>query len=465
MPEKRMDELWVFFPFVGRGREEGRAHEKDKTREGIGRFNSLIDKTQFITTTATTISSFILSAISTPNSILAENTQLDDNFKDGTDALNHETTRPNDQLDISNLCLPQRLIQALHTRGITNLFTIQRAVLVPALEGRDIIARVKNLTGKALAFGIPSFGPNTDSDVSEASRERNEKLELGTPGRTIELLKGNSLKLEEVEYLVLDEADQMLSFGFEEDGKFPVLVATDIASHGLDIPNVDLVSNQRSAIRSLERVAWCKFEFVNPPAIEEVLESSAGQMVATLDGVQPDNILSNIYKSNKVAPSGIRAASFDSTMPLETRSQDARKADEPNPEHAQAYDQIQQLNDTRADTNIRFRELKEVLNALVFRVDSVLQNTQLVANETNPHKASHQQPPASQYTIARDFSVKLNGNNEGTPPYYSIRRPKREFPVFEGNNVLKWIYKCNQYFDVEEVAEHDKHKLASYYLE
>ncbi|KAJ6897741.1 hypothetical protein NC652_024532 [Populus alba x Populus x berolinensis] len=152
-------------------------------------------------------------------------------------------------------------------------------------------------------------------------------------------------------------------------------------------------------------------------------------------------------------------------MPPETRSQDARKADEPNPEHAQAYDQIQQLNDTRADTNIRFRELKEVLDALVFRVDSVLQNTQLIANETNPHKAPHQQPLASQYTTARDFLVKLNGNNEGTPPYYSIRRPKREFPVFEGNNVLKWIYKCNQYFDVEEVAEHDKLKLASYYLE
>jgi len=45
-------------------------------------------------------------------------------------------------------------------------------------------------------------------------------------------------------------------------------------------------------------------------------------------------------------------------------------------EHTQAYDQIQQqLNDTRVDTNIRFRELKEVLDALVFRVDSVLQNT------------------------------------------------------------------------------------------
>jgi hypothetical protein len=33
MPDKRMDELWVFLPFMGRGREEGRAHEKAKTRE------------------------------------------------------------------------------------------------------------------------------------------------------------------------------------------------------------------------------------------------------------------------------------------------------------------------------------------------------------------------------------------------------------------------------------------------
>lgn len=40
---------------------------------------------------------------------------------------------------------------------------------------------------------------------------------VGTPGRIIDLINSNSLKLGEVEYLVLDEADQMLSFGFEED--------------------------------------------------------------------------------------------------------------------------------------------------------------------------------------------------------------------------------------------------------
>ncbi|KAJ6886196.1 hypothetical protein NC651_026778 [Populus alba x Populus x berolinensis] len=43
MPEKRMDELWVFFPFMGRGREEGRAHEKAKTREGrVSSVNGLL---------------------------------------------------------------------------------------------------------------------------------------------------------------------------------------------------------------------------------------------------------------------------------------------------------------------------------------------------------------------------------------------------------------------------------------
>lgn len=40
---------------------------------------------------------------------------------------------------------------------------------------------------------------------------------VGTPGRLIDLINNNSLKLGEVEYLVLDEADQMLAVGFEED--------------------------------------------------------------------------------------------------------------------------------------------------------------------------------------------------------------------------------------------------------
>ena len=42
-------------------------------------------------------------------------------------------------------------------------------------------------------------------------------------------------------------------------------------------------SSQRRTVRSLERDVGSKFEFVSAPAMEEVLESSAAQVVATLE--------------------------------------------------------------------------------------------------------------------------------------------------------------------------------------
>lgn len=402
-----------------------------------------------------------------------------------------------DELDISNLGLPQRLVEALEKRGITQLFPIQRAVLGPALDGRDIIARAKTGTGKTLAFGIPilkrlgedersfqrlgrlprmlvlaptrELANQVEKELKESAPylktvcvyggvsystqqnalSRGVDVVVGTPGRLMDLIKSKSLKLGEVEYLVLDEADQMLAVGFEEDveiilenlpaqrqsmlfsatmpfwvkklarkyldnpltidlvgdneeklaegiklyalpatatskrtilgdlvtvyakggktivftqtkrdadevslaltssitsealhgdisqhqrertlnnfrkGKFTVLVATDVAARGLDIPNVDLVihyelpndpetfvhrsgrtgragkegtaiimftSNQRRTIKSLERDVGCNFEFISPPSVEEVLEASAEQVVATLNGVHPESV-------------------------------------------------------------------------------------------------------------------------------------------------------------------------------
>lgn len=49
-------------------------------------------------------------------------------------------------------------------------------------------------------------------------------------------------------------------------------------------------TSQKRTVRSLERDVGCKFEFVSPPAIEEVLASSAEQVVATLTGVHAKSI-------------------------------------------------------------------------------------------------------------------------------------------------------------------------------
>lgn len=46
---------------------------------------------------------------------------------------------------------------------------------------------------------------------------RGVDVAVGTPGRIIDLINRGSLHLEEVRFLVLDEADQMLAVGFEED--------------------------------------------------------------------------------------------------------------------------------------------------------------------------------------------------------------------------------------------------------
>ncbi|MQL95025.1 hypothetical protein Taro_027700 [Colocasia esculenta] len=387
-----------------------------------------------------------------------------------------------DELAVANLGLPQQLVDSLKKRGITHLFPIQRAVLVPAFEGRDLIARAKTGTGKTLAFGIPIIKKLTFDDegkiiprrgrlprvlVLAPTRELAKQVEkeikesaphlntvcvyggvsynlqqnaisrgvdvvVGTPGRIIDLINSNFLKLSEVQYLVLDEADQMLAVGFEEDvevildklpqerqsmlfsatmpgwvkklarkyldkpltidlvgeqeeklaegiklyavyakggktivftqtkrdadevslaltnsitsealhgdisqhqrertlngfrqGKFTVLVATDVAARGLDIPNVDLIihyelpndpetfvhrsgrtgragkqgaailmftGSQRRTVKSLERDVGCRFEFISPPTVQQVLESSAEQVIATLHGVHQESI-------------------------------------------------------------------------------------------------------------------------------------------------------------------------------
>ncbi|KAL8167873.1 hypothetical protein V2J09_009372 [Rumex salicifolius] len=169
-----------------------------------------------------------------------------------------------DGLEISKLDIDAGIISALAGRGITKLFPIQKAVLEPAMQGSDMIGRAKTGTGKTLAFGIPIMdkilrynakhgcGRNPLALVLAPTRELARQVEkefnlsatkldtlcvyggtpigrqissldrgvdvvVGTPGRVIDLLKRGALDLSEVQFLVLDEADQMLNVGFEED--------------------------------------------------------------------------------------------------------------------------------------------------------------------------------------------------------------------------------------------------------
>ncbi|CAO2814158.1 unnamed protein product [Amaranthus hypochondriacus] len=164
--------------------------------------------------------------------------------------------------EISRLNIHHNIVSRLSCRGITKLFPIQQAVLEYAMQGRDMIGRAKTGTGKTLAFGIPildkitrhneNIGPGRDplalvlaptrelarqvgKDLSESSMldtlcvyggtpigkqmsylSRGVDVVVGTPGRVIDLLKRRALNLSSVQFVVLDEADEMLNVGFEE---------------------------------------------------------------------------------------------------------------------------------------------------------------------------------------------------------------------------------------------------------
>ncbi|KAM7502991.1 hypothetical protein LguiB_001895 [Lonicera macranthoides] len=83
-----------------------------------------------------------------------------------------------DGLLISKLGISQDIVTALATKGITKLFPIQRQM---------------------------------------STLDRGVDVVVGTPGRVIDLIKRGALNLSEVQFVVLDEADQMLNVGFAED--------------------------------------------------------------------------------------------------------------------------------------------------------------------------------------------------------------------------------------------------------
>ena len=54
---------------------------------------------------------------------------------------------------------------------------------------------------------------------------------------------------------------------------------------------------------------------------------------------------------------------------------------------------------------------------------------------------------------------------EGGFNHHRVHSPKRDFLVFEVKDVHKWLYKCNQYFEVEDIEDSEKLKLASCYCD
>jgi ATP-dependent RNA helicase DeaD len=155
--------------------------------------------------------------------------------------------------------LDPRLAQAVGRLGFAEPTPIQTAAIPPLLAGRDVLGGARTGSGKTAAFGLPLLQKIAEGgsqralvltptrelalQITEALRtfakqlpvricaiyggaplppqvralEAGASVIVGTPGRIIDHMERGSLHLETVEFVVLDEADEMLRMGFIED--------------------------------------------------------------------------------------------------------------------------------------------------------------------------------------------------------------------------------------------------------
>ena len=66
-----------------------------------------------------------------------------------------------------------------------------------------------------LKVAVVYGGSDIRTQISELVR--GPQIVIGTPGRTLDLIKRNKLRVNEIRWVVLDEADEMLSMGFKDD--------------------------------------------------------------------------------------------------------------------------------------------------------------------------------------------------------------------------------------------------------
>lgn len=166
-------------------------------------------------------------------------------------------------MKFSNYDLLPQSLAALAERGITEPTPIQAQSIPLLLDSQDLIGQASTGSGKTLAFSLPMMEfvdpkkshvqalvltptrelANQIVDVigSLARRDkvkvlpvyggrsirpqieaiqRGVQILVATPGRLVDLLRQGAVKLDRVVYAVVDEADEMLDYGFAKDVEF-----------------------------------------------------------------------------------------------------------------------------------------------------------------------------------------------------------------------------------------------------
>jgi ATP-independent RNA helicase DbpA len=106
----------------------------------------------------------------------------------------------------------------LLTRLNTHDFNVQALVLCPTRELADQVSKeIRRLASAIPNIKLLTLCGGMSYRPQSASLEHGAHIVVGTPGRILKHLRKQSLQLDKIKTLVLDEADRMLDMGFYED--------------------------------------------------------------------------------------------------------------------------------------------------------------------------------------------------------------------------------------------------------
>jgi ATP-dependent RNA helicase DeaD len=95
---------------------------------------------------------------------------------------------------------------------------VQALILSPTRELAIQIANdLKNFSKYIKGFGVAVVYGGADIKKQINDLERGVSVVVGTPGRTLDLINRKKLRINDIRWVVLDEADEMLSMGFKDD--------------------------------------------------------------------------------------------------------------------------------------------------------------------------------------------------------------------------------------------------------
>lgn len=219
--------------------------------------------------------------------------------------VNEEVEEVKEQDGIASIepLLDNRIVRAIREMGFEKLSPIQEQAIPYLLQGEDIIGQAQTGTGKTAAFGIPAIQhinpdvkklqtiilcPTRELAIQAAeelrkiakymhgikvlpvyggqdiSRQiaglRGVQIIVGTPGRVMDHMRRRTIKLDLVNMVVLDEADEMLNMGFREDmelilGQIPGEHQTALFSATMPKPILEITDRFQNDAKLVKVVA------------------------------------------------------------------------------------------------------------------------------------------------------------------------------------------------------------------